>query len=47
VGLNSADPNLRYVNVLAALLLGIGVAMRMTKTTIEIAKWDQPASSRN
>jgi hypothetical protein len=47
VGLNSADPNLRYVNVLAALLLGIGVAMRMTKTTIEIARWDQPAASRN
>jgi hypothetical protein len=46
VGLNSADPNLRYVNVFAALLLGVGVAMRMTKTTIEIARWDQPASSR-
>ena len=42
VGLNAADPDLRYVNVFAALLLGIGVAMRITKTTIEIAGWDQP-----
>jgi hypothetical protein len=42
VGLNATDPDLRYVNVFAALLLGIGVAMRMTKTTIEIAGWDKP-----
>jgi hypothetical protein len=46
VGLNAADPDLRYVNVFAALLLGIGVAMRITKTTIEIAGWDQALPGR-
>jgi hypothetical protein len=45
LGVAAADPDLRYVNVFAALLLGIGVAMRMTKTTIEIARWDQSAAA--
>ncbi len=43
LGLASPNPDLRYVNVLAALMLGIGVALRITKTTIEIAGWDRPA----
>lgn len=45
LGLTSPDPDLRYVNVLAALVLGVGVALRLTKTTIEITGWDRPASA--
>jgi hypothetical protein len=45
LGLANPNPDLRYVNVLAALLLGIGVAIRITKTTIEITGWDRPAAA--
>jgi hypothetical protein len=45
LGLASVNPDLRTVNVFAALLLGIGIAIRITKTTIEIAGWDEPASA--
>jgi hypothetical protein len=46
LGLATANPGLQSVNVFAALFLGIGIAIRITKTTIEIARWDQPAPAK-
>ena len=36
------EEGLKTITVLAVLIIAVGVALRMTKTSIEIFKWDTP-----
>lgn len=38
----SVEGDVTFWNAIAVILIGIALAMRFTKTTVEIKRWDQP-----